>query len=66
MQASFGERFMAKLFQFVSQMQNTALKIMDHRVVNRAMEQCFGNLVFERFLPSFKISNKVWFRHDLS
>jgi hypothetical protein len=29
------------------------------------MQYRFGNLIFENFLPPFKISNMVWFRHDL-
>jgi hypothetical protein len=56
---------MAKLFQFVSEMQNTALEIKDHRVISRAMQRSFGNLIFEGFLPPLKISNMVGFRHDL-
>jgi hypothetical protein len=65
-QASISNRFMAKLFQFVSEMQNTALEIKDHRVISRAMQRGFGNLIFEDFLPPFKISNMVWFRHENS
>jgi len=65
-QASISNRFMAKLFQFVSEMQNTALEIKDHRVISRAMQRSFGNLIFEGFLPPFKISNMVWFRHESS
>ena len=56
---------MTKLFQFVSEMQHAALKIKDHRIISRAMQYRFGNLIFENFLPRFKISNMVWFRHDL-
>ncbi|MGZ5030733.1 MAG: hypothetical protein ACXV8I_09065 [Methylobacter sp.] len=55
---------MAKLFQFVSEMQHTALEIKDHRVISSAMEQYFPNLVFQNFLPPFKNSNMVWFRHE--
>ena len=44
-------------------MQNTTLEIKDHRVISRATEQSFGNHIFEGFLPSFKISNMVWFQH---
>jgi hypothetical protein len=50
---------MAKFFQFASEMQNTTLQIKDHRVISRATEQSFGNLIFEVFLPPFKISNIV-------
>ena len=64
MQASVGERcFMTKLFQFVSEMQNTAFEIKDHRVIGGAMEQCFSNLFFKIVLPPFKNSN-IWFRQD--
>jgi hypothetical protein len=65
-QASIRSRFIAKLLQFVSEMQNTALEIKDHRVISRAMQRSFANLIFEGFLPSFKISNMVWFRHESS
>lgn len=54
---------MTKLFQFVPEIQHAALEINDHQVISRAMEQSFGNLIFEGFLPSFKISNMVWFQH---
>jgi hypothetical protein len=64
-QVSVPNRLMTKLFQFVSQMQDTALEINDQRVISRAMEQCFPNLVFQNFLPPFENSNMVWFRHDL-
>jgi hypothetical protein len=57
---------MAKRFQFVSEMQNTALEIKDHRVISRAMQRSFGNLIFEGFLPAFKINNVVWFQHENS
>jgi hypothetical protein len=56
---------MAKIFQFVSVMQHTALEINYHRVISSAMQHRFGNLIFENFLPPFKISNMVWLRHDL-
>lgn len=51
--------------QLVRDEQRAALEINDHRVISRAMEQCFSNLIFENFLPPFKISNMVWLRHDL-
>ena len=54
---------MTKFFQFVPEIQHAALEINDHQVISRAMEQSFGNLIFEGFLPSFKISNMVWFQH---
>ena len=64
MQVSIRNRFMAKLFQFVSEMQNTALQIKDHRIISRAMQRSCGDLIFKGFLPPFKSSNMVWFRHD--
>jgi len=30
------------------------------------MEQRFGNLIFEGLVSPFKISNMVWFCHDIS
>jgi hypothetical protein len=51
-QASVRSRFMAKLFQFIPEVQNTALEINDHQVISRAMEQSFGNLIFEGFPPA--------------
>ena len=50
---------MAKLFQFVPEMQNTALEINDHQVISPAMQRSFCNLIFEGILPPFKISNMV-------
>jgi hypothetical protein len=29
------------------------------------MQQSFGNLIFEKFLPPFKINYMVWFRHEI-
>ena len=55
---------MLEPFEFVPEMQHAELEIHDHRIIGRAMRQRLGNLVFERFLPPFKISNMVGFCHD--
>ena len=57
-------RFMTEPFEFVSQMQHAALKITDHQVIRRGVSQTFSDLLFEGFVPPFKISNMVWSRHD--
>ncbi len=56
--------FMAEPFKFVSQMQHPALEINDHQVIGRRMSQRLSNLLFEDFVPPFKISNMFRFRHD--
>ena len=48
---------MTKSLEFVSEIQDAALEIDEHQVISRAMEQSIGNLIFEGFLPPFKISN---------
>ena len=65
MQASVRSRFTTKPFEFVSDNQLAALKIGNQQVINRVLEQSFGKLVFERLLPPFKISNVIWFWHDI-
>jgi hypothetical protein len=57
--------FMTEPFDLISQMQLAALEINDHQVISRAMEQRFGNLIFEGFVPPFKNRGMVWFRHDI-
>ena len=64
-QASVRSRFTTKPFEFVSDNQLAALKIGNQQVINRVLEQSFGKLVFERLLPPFKISNVIWFWHDI-
>ena len=61
---SVPNRFMLEAFEFVPEMQHSELEIQDHRIIGLAMRQRFGDLVFERSLPPFKISNMVWFCHD--
>ena len=61
---SIHDRLMLEPFEFVPEMQHAELEIEDHRIIGLAMQQRVGNLVFERFLPPFKISNMVWFCHD--
>jgi hypothetical protein len=57
---------MAEPFDLVSEMQHAAPEINDHQIISRAMEQRLLNLVFERFLPPFKIGDMVWLRHIFS
>ena len=67
MEASVPNRFRTEAFEFecelVSQMQHAALQINDHQVIRRRISQSFSDLVFEGLVPSFKISNMIWF-HD--
>jgi len=55
---------MTEPFEFVSQMQHAALEIIDHHVIGRRMSQSLSDLLFEGFVPLFKMSNMVWSRHD--
>ncbi len=50
-------------FEFVSQMQNAALEVSYHQVIRRRTGQSLSGLLFESFVPPFKISNKIRFRH---
>ncbi len=54
---------MTEPFEFVSQMQHAALEIDDHQVVRRRMSQSLSDLIFEGFVPPFKMSNMVRSRH---
>ena len=54
-----------KTIKFVCENQRPALELSDHRVISRVLQQSVGKLVFERLLPPFKISNMVWFQHDI-
>ncbi len=57
-------RLMMEPLEFVSQVQHAALEINDHHVIRRRVTQSISNLLFEGFVPPFKISNMVRFRHD--
>ncbi len=50
-------------FEFVSQMQNAALEISYHQVIRRRTGQSLSGLLFKSFVPPFKISNMIRFRH---
>ena len=50
-------------FEFVSQMQNAALEVSYHQVIRRRTGQSLSGLLFESFVPPFKISNMIRFRH---
>ena len=51
--------------ELVSQMQHAALQINDHQVIRRRMSQSVGDLLFDGFVPPFKTSNVIRFRHVL-
>jgi len=50
-------------FEFISEMQNAALEVSYHQVIRRRTGQSLSGLLFEGFLPPFKISNMIRFRH---
>jgi len=45
-------------------MQQAAREITDHQVIRRRMSQSLSDLLFEGFLPPFKMSDMVGFCHD--
>ena len=56
-------RLVMEPFEFVSQMQNAALEVSYHQVIRRRTGQSLSGLLFESFVPPFKISNMIRFRH---
>lgn len=64
MGASVPNRFMTEPLEFVPQMQHAALEINYHQVIRRRVSQSVSDLLFEGFVPPFKISNMARFRHD--
>jgi len=62
-EASVPYRLVMEPFEFVSQMQNAALEVSYHQVIRRRAGQSLSGLLFEGFLPPFKISNMIRFRH---
>ena len=63
MQVFARSRFVTEPLKFSSQVQHTELKINDHQIISRAMEQGFSDLIFKDLVPPLKSSNVVWFRH---
>jgi hypothetical protein len=55
---------MTEPLEFVSQMQHAALEIDDHQVIRRRVSQSLIYLLFEGFLPPFKMNNMIRFCHD--
>ena len=62
-EASFLNRLLTEAFEFISQMQNAALEVSYHQVIRRRTGQSLSGLLFESFVPPFKISNMIRFRH---
>ncbi len=62
-EASVRYRSVMEPFEFVSQMQNAALEISYHQVIRRRTGQSLSGLLFKSFVPPFKISNMIRFRH---
>jgi len=62
-EASVLYRLVMEPFEFVSQMQNAALEVSYHQVIRRRTGQSLSGLLFESFVPPFKISNMIRFRH---
>ncbi len=62
-EASVLYRLVMEPFEFISQMQNAALEVSYHQVIRRRMGQSLSSLLFESFVPPFKISNMIRFRH---
>lgn len=56
---------MLEPFEFVSQVQHAALEIDDHQVIGRGLSQSLGDLIFEGFVPPFKMSNMIRSRRAL-
>jgi len=56
-------RLVMEPFEFVSQMQNAALDVSYHQVIRLRTGQSLSGLLFESFVPPFKISNMIRFRH---
>ena len=65
-EASAFNRLVMEPFEFVSQVQNAALEISYHQVIRRRTGQSLSDLLFEGFLPAFKIGNMIRFRHGSS
>ena len=63
MEASVLNRLLTEAFEFGLQMQNAALKVSYHQVIRRRTGQSLSGLLFEIFLPPFKVGNIVRFRH---
>jgi len=56
-------RLVMEPFEFVSQMQNATLEVSYHQVIRRRAGQSLSGLLFESFVPPFKISNMIRFCH---
>jgi hypothetical protein len=50
-------------FEFISKMQNAAFEVSYHKVIRRRTGQSLSGLLFESFVPPFKISHMIRFRH---
>jgi len=63
-QASIGDHLITKPFDLFFEVQHAPLEIIDHWIIGCAMRQSSSNLLLEHLLPSFKIENMIWFRHE--
>jgi hypothetical protein len=64
-QESVTSRFMTEPINLVSQVKYASLEIGNHQVINRVLEQSFGELFLQHPLALLQIPDMVGLRHEI-